>query len=256
MKTPFRPGGRPSGGPADEQHLLRALARVERAPDVTGDVMHRLGYRLASARHATRRRRRRVVARCMFAALFGAAIFGALSIESQRPDLRTPAAETVADALGRDLLMHESQLRGSVRLIRGLVGPGLAAGSVAPAGGSLDSGGMAGSTDLTGDFVAGEVADAPAEPHHFGFGFADAASGSAERAGSPERHRAGMMPSAQPQWMGESTSGPTSRPYVPGPRLLPGGFSIPVTAPPVPDVIDRSGIGPVAFGRGSAREAC
>ena len=63
MKTPFRPGGRPSGGPADEQHLLRALARVERAPDVTGDVMHRLGYRLASARHATRRRRRRVVGR-------------------------------------------------------------------------------------------------------------------------------------------------------------------------------------------------
>ena len=248
MRSPFGSEvGSEGRRPADEQHLLHALARIDRAPDVTGNVMHRLGYRPASARLAAQRRRRRVIARCIFTVIFGAAILGALSMESRRPDLRTPAAETVADALGRDLLMHESHLRGSVRLIRGLVGPGLAEGYTAsetePA------------TFASGGFADGE-SDGPEDTHRAGFGDAApgiGAPGNAERGAWRELHRAGLAPVAGPQWMGGETSGPDA---IRSPRLLPGGFSIPGTAAPVPDVIDRSGIGPVAFGRGSAREAC
>ena len=59
-----------------------------------------------------------------FIALFACVVLSAVKIEGRQQDVRTPAETLLVDAVGRDLRAREAEFIGSVRLIRGLVAPG------------------------------------------------------------------------------------------------------------------------------------
>jgi len=231
----------------DEGQLLRSLAQIDRAPDVTGNVMHRLGYRPGTARLAAKRRRRRALSRCVFLLIFGAAIAGALVVESQRPDLRTPSEETLADALGRDLKMHETELLGSVRLIRGLVAPGFLpeghASTFAP-GNEHDQYPVSQRDPEAGPWTA-------PTPRGWGGGWrAGLGDGVEDRL----RHRAGTEASA-PEESGDVGDGSRNPGFFPG-ASSPGGYPASEVDAPARELIERSGLGPIARGHGRAPNAC
>jgi len=203
---------------AADAPLLRSLATIDRAPDCTRAVMTRLGYRRGPASMLTARRRRRMAARAAFVVLFACIVMSAVQIEGRHQDVRTPAETSLVDAVGRDLRAREAEFIGSVRLIRDLVAPGRDGGYVVHTSSAQDR-----------------------------------ADADASRPGSPESPESWPAPRAPIGFL----------------RIgLPGG---PVFGPewehrddvpflpmdePVTEVIERSGLGPVARTRSFRQDAC
>ncbi|MBX3372545.1 MAG: hypothetical protein KF817_01810 [Phycisphaeraceae bacterium] len=111
---------------------LELARRIDRAPDMTVQVMQRLGYRLAPSHEARRRERARAVVRGGVTLLFVCTLALSVHLQSAREDLRTPADQTISDAVGRDLRSAEEGLRESLRAIRSLSLLGGSASALAP----------------------------------------------------------------------------------------------------------------------------
>lgn len=138
-----RAGLRPATDP------LELARRIDRAPDMTVQVMQRLGYRLAPSYEARRRRRARAVVRGGVTLLFLCTLAVSVHLQSAREDLRTPADQTISDAVGRDLRSAEEGLRESLRAIRSLSLFGGGASALAPG------------ARFTGSVLANAAVDAP-----------------------------------------------------------------------------------------------
>lgn len=116
-----------TGPPHDDlDDVLEHLGRAPRAPDLTGRVMRRLGFRRAGIAAARRSRLVRRLARLAAAAVVAGACVALAWLGTRDPQ---PAGPTLPSAIRNDLSQHGRTLDAALGTIRDLAsGPAAAPG--------------------------------------------------------------------------------------------------------------------------------